>query len=79
MKRIEVSPDQFVDLVEMYGPLLGNDLLAQALGFPSTSAFRQARRRGLLGVRTFKIAGRRGRFALTDEVATWIQSASEAR
>ena len=72
VKHLDLTDNQFDWLAEKHGPLIGNAPLARALGFANTSAFRQARRRGLVDVTIFKIPGRRGVFALTEEVARWI-------
>jgi hypothetical protein len=55
-----------------YGPLLGGTALYRALGLPSAAAFRQAASREVLPVQVFSIPHRRGRFALTREVALWL-------
>ena len=59
-------------LTRMYGPLLGSRDLWKLLGFSSPSAYRQARLRHRLPVVEFEIEGRRGRFALTQDVARWL-------
>jgi hypothetical protein len=59
-------------LMERYGPLLGGENLSQALGFPSYDAFRQSDLRKQLVIPVFKIDHRRGRFALTRDVALWL-------
>lgn len=61
-----------VVLLARHGPLLSSGALIGALGFRTAAAFRQARRRGQVGVRTFRIDGRRGTFALTVDVARWL-------
>jgi hypothetical protein len=50
-----------------HGPLLSREALATLMGFSSANAFDQARRRGVLGVKTFKIQGRKGVYALTTD------------
>lgn len=60
------------DLEAQHGPLLNGWALYRALGLPSAEAFRQAASRGQLPVRVFTIPNRRGRFALTREVAHWL-------
>ena len=42
------------------------------LCFPSLDALRVALARGRLGIRTFEIEGRPGRFAITSEVAQFV-------
>ena len=59
-------------LLAQYGPLLGGSALHQALGFASAAAMRQAAIRNQVGVRLFTIANRRGKFALTRDVADWL-------
>jgi hypothetical protein len=59
-------------LLGQYGPLVGGAALHKVLGFPTASALRQAETRGQVGVPLFGIANRRGKFALTSEVATWL-------
>jgi len=59
-------------LLERYGPMLSGRDLSQALGFPSPTAFKQAALRGTLPVPVFQLPNRRGRFALTHEVAAWL-------
>lgn len=60
------------DLLLRYGPMLtGKDLL-QALGYKTSDAFRQALSRDLIGVPLFTIAHRRGKFALSKDVAHWL-------
>lgn len=60
------------DMERQYGPLLGGTALYRALGLPSAAAFRQAVSRDALPVPVFAIPHRRGRFALTREVAMWL-------
>ena len=59
-------------LFEEHGPMMFGDDLRQALGYRSGDAFRQAASRGTLPVYTFRIETRRGRFAMTNEVARWL-------
>lgn len=63
-------------LIDRHGPLLGGITLAKTIGLPSLDALYQARRRGRLGIQTFKIDGRRGYFALTSDVADWLSAQS---
>ena len=60
------------DLLARYGPVIGNAELSKALGFSSLDAFRQALSRGLLPVPIFSIPRRRGKFALSKDVADWL-------
>lgn len=60
------------DMQTKYGPLVGGFTLAKLLGLPSADALRQARKRGTLPVRVFKVEKRRHWFALTEDVAAWL-------
>lgn len=59
-------------LHERHGPMLGGAALYRALGFPTAAALRQAVSRGRIPVPLFDIENRRGRFALTRDVALWL-------
>jgi len=59
-------------LTRLYGPLLASRDLWKLLGFTTPAAYRQARLRHRIPVVEFEIEGRRGRFALTQEVARWL-------
>lgn len=60
------------DLGSRYGEVIGGEMLSKALGFPSIAAMKQALKRETLTIPTFFIKGRRGRFALTSDVAAWL-------
>jgi hypothetical protein len=61
-----------------YGPLMGSAALADALGFSSVGAFRQACWRGKVNIPMFNVPGRSGRFALTRDVVRWLWAMREA-
>lgn len=61
-------------LFERYGPLISGRDLARVSGFRSTDALRMAAGRGSLGFEVFSIPGRRGRFARTEDVASWLEA-----
>ena len=65
-----------IKLSEDHGPLIGGAALWKSLGFNTQAAFKRAHRLGLLSVHVFEIPNRKGLFALTHEVATWIESVS---
>ena len=65
-------------LIEQYGPLVGGGDLAQVLGFQTTAALRQARRRGKISLRTFRIEGRQGLFAFTADVSAWLAEIADS-
>mgnify|MGYP007107965130 CR=1 FL=1 len=60
------------DLLIAFGPMIYGQLLYKSLGYTSADAFRQAVSRQSVPVETFPIEGRRGKFALTRDVAKWI-------
>jgi prophage antirepressor-like protein len=64
-------------LLDQHGPLMGGADLVRALGFSNNAAFREAHRKGRLGVHIFSIPERRGRFALTHDIAAWIEQVSQ--
>jgi hypothetical protein len=53
-------------LAARYGQLMGSAALAEALGFASVSAFRQACWSGRIAIPMFNVPGRAGRFAFTE-------------
>ena len=55
-----------------HGPILACPALWRVLGYRSADAFRKAVQRGTVPVETFSIPHRRGRFARTDDVITWL-------
>ena len=71
--RAADSVDAFeARLTRTLGAVVGGLALSRALGFPSQDAFRQAFSRGRLPIRVFELEGRRGRFALTSDIARWL-------
>ena len=60
------------ELMHRHGPLISNEDLRIALGYPSKAAFRQAIVRKLVPVPIFNIEHRRGQFALVADVASWL-------
>lgn len=68
----ELAKQLEADLLRLHGPLLGGEALYRALGYPTATAFRQALAKKSEPVAIFKIKQRRGRFALTKDVAGWL-------
>lgn len=62
------------DLYERHGPLLCNEALRTALGYPTMHAFRQALSRRTVPVPVFGLENRRGKYALVKDVAVWLAS-----
>jgi len=68
----DASYDLAANLISKYGPTLGGSELYASLGFKTYASFHRSRLRGELGVNVFKLSGRRGWFALTNDVANWL-------
>ena len=66
------SADLEETMLKEFGPLMGGEELRRALGYRTWSAFARAVRTNTLGIRVFEIPNRRGRFALTRDVAQWL-------
>ncbi|QHJ09967.1 hypothetical protein FX988_00176 [Paraglaciecola mesophila] len=62
------------DLIEQHGMLVFGKTLYQVLGFTNGDAFRQAFKRGKLPVAVFELEGKRGRYALAEDIANWLAS-----
>ena len=60
------------ELYEYIGTLLFGKRLYSALGYPSVDAFRQSVSRKTVPVEVFSLEYRRGRFALSRDVAEWL-------
>lgn len=76
MKNSTTEEQLTSELQRKFGPLIGGANLVQCLGYSTPSAFRQALRRGQLPVHVFTIENRRGQFAKTIDVESWIASLS---
>ncbi len=66
--RIEIEKELYTHV----GPLLFGKPLYTALGFSSPEAFRQALSRKTVPVEIFSLPNRRGRFALSRDIAKWL-------
>lgn len=58
-------------------PILSASETARLLGFPTREALGKARLAGRLPVRMFRIEGRRGWFASTQQVREWLETSLE--
>ena len=68
-----VDPAEWIsEVVARFGPLVGGRDLRELLGFRTAAAMQRAMRKGLIGAPVFAMEGRRGLFAITAEIATWI-------
>lgn len=66
------------ELTRVLGPVIGGAKLASALGYRTTDAFGKAARGKRLPIPTFEIAGRRGRYAMTQDLANWLWATRNA-
>lgn len=62
---------------EKYGPILGGKDLWRSLGYKTFAAFVRAVDKGSMGVKVFRIEGRRGWFAMTEDVVIWLSQLKE--
>ncbi len=62
-----------------YGPLMDAKAICKVLYYPSVAALQAAKARGQLPFRPVEIKGRRGLFAMTDEVAELLTQAAQGR
>jgi hypothetical protein len=60
------------ELFAVHGPMMWGKALTAALGYPTSGAFRQAVARNTVPVTVFSIERRRGKFALSTDVALWL-------
>ena len=60
------------ELALRYGEIMGGKELWRALGYRTPQGFKQAIIRNTLSLPTFFVVGRKGRYALTSDVATWL-------
>lgn len=66
------------ELTAQHGPLLSGDTLRIVLGYPSKEAFRQALSRKTVPIPVFTLPNRRGKFALTKDVAALLAAQRDA-
>lgn len=62
---------------EQYGPIMGGKDLWKALGYKTFAAFARALDKSTIGVKVFRIEGRRGWFAMTEDVVNWLNQLKE--
>lgn len=70
--RRETAASIEAQLLGLYGPMMGPSELREALSYRSADALRQAIARKRVDLPLFEIEGRRGKFALTSDVAAWL-------
>ncbi|WP_443612710.1 hypothetical protein [Acinetobacter pseudolwoffii] len=67
------------EMKEKYGEIIGGFELAKLLGYKSTAAFRQAISRNQIPFSTFNIENRKGKFAYTNDVISWLTNLDNKR
>lgn len=73
----EFAPDHSErkrELLDRHGEIIGGSELRRQLGFADARSLNRAYQRRLLPVRVFILAGRRGLFAKTRDLADWLDS-----
>lgn len=82
-ERLNMTPQDILkteiykELTHRHGEIIGGQKLMHILGFSTTSALYQAMKRNTLGLSVFYVEGRRGKFALTIDIAEWLISHRE--
>ncbi|KZN60863.1 hypothetical protein [Pseudoalteromonas luteoviolacea] len=71
-EKVKLIQNLKSDMMSQYGPLIGGNALYKVLGYKSKDALRQAICRNTAPVKIFSIEKRRGKFALTQDVAVWL-------
>jgi hypothetical protein len=71
------NEDMINKLIDRFGLLIGGQDLYLALGYKTYSAFHRSNQRNELGVHVFKLPRRRGWFALSIDVANWLEEQSK--
>lgn len=66
------------ELFARYGAMLDHIQLREALGYRTASGFQRAISMGRMGLPVFNIPGRRGRFALSADVADLLWASKQA-
>jgi hypothetical protein len=70
LEELRISLEK--DLFDRFGPVMTGESLIKSLGYSSKDAFRQSIVRKTVPVQLFEIEGRRGKFALTKDVACYL-------
>lgn len=75
-KGIKMNPTANLakELHQEYGPLIGGPDLVKVLGFRSNASFKRAQKLGQIDLEMFGIEGRKGSFAYTRNVASWLSN-----
>ena len=66
-----------IELTDKYGEIVSLEDMAKILGYKTASAVKYAIKKEQLTIQTFFIKGRKGRFAMTRNIASWLIECSE--
>jgi hypothetical protein len=58
--------------IRRYGPVMGGKDLRNFLGFRTSAAFQKARSMRGIDVAIFRLPGRKGSYAVTEEACAWL-------
>lgn len=72
MQLLDKSEIMNKQLIMQYGELMDSRSLMHVLGYKSCSTFKLAITNKTLGIKVFDVPGRRGKFALTRHVSSWL-------
>lgn len=72
--KMSATTELAKELHQEYGPLIGGPDLVKVLGFRSNASFKRAQKLGQIDLEMFGIEGRKGSFAYTKNVASWLSS-----
>lgn len=75
-QQTDFAAELEAQLTELHGPMMAGHSLYKALGYRSADSFRRALLRNKLPIKVFTVKDRKGRHALTRDVARWIASVS---
>ncbi|MDP3210610.1 hypothetical protein [Methylotenera sp.] len=65
------------ELTEKHGEIVSLDSLSKIIGYKTVAAVKYAIKKEQLSINTFYIKGRKGRYAMTRDVASWLIECKE--
>lgn len=71
---MEISAEEALlnELIEKHGEIVNLDSLSKIIGYKTVAAVKYAIKKEQLSINTFYIKGRKGRYAMTRDVASWL-------
>jgi hypothetical protein len=76
--RPHTTSDSLARLLAEHGELMAGRAIQSLLKYPSDRTFRRAVAAGTLPVQVFRLPGRVGWFARTDQVGAWLEKLGSA-